>query len=150
MGDGSRVHALIGQKEMSIAYEACIAALQLMPHSARIERACSSRKVIHSKSRNRLKNAKVQKFLYNCVNLHILTGSSSEDTGDIFSGGDGLLQLEDAAESRESQPAAGNINAQEVMIILIYAKALVDMQTRIQNSPNMDLALHMKQPVANN
>ena len=46
--------------------------------SADVERCCKVHKVVHSKSRNRLKNANVTKLIYCYVNLRLLKKLEAE------------------------------------------------------------------------
>lgn len=112
--DGARVFWLIGKREMPVTPEAAIVSLQFVPRSARVERVCSSHKMIHSKAINRLKNESVQRFLYNYVNLRILTKTSTGEARDVFSDFEALLPLAEVSAVTE----VGSSNDDDERIVL--------------------------------
>lgn len=71
------------------ANSACI----YVPYSAGVEHACSSHKVVPLNSRNRLKNAEVQKLVFTYIIPRILPEVASE-RGNVFNDEDELNALQ--------------------------------------------------------
>jgi len=60
------------QKEFPLLYEVARRVLVMSTQSADVERLCKAHKIVHTTTRNRLKNATVLKLLYCYINLRLL------------------------------------------------------------------------------
>lgn len=81
----------------------------LAVQSANVERSCKAHGVIHTKSRNRLKNSKVQKLLFCYINLRLL--HQDEDLSEVTN----LIEAElDRVANEEAGDEVSNIGATSV------------------------------------